>query len=253
MGKACACAGRVRLTARVKGWLITGVVYQRAKARHIRGLTRIPAGLRLNRDDAHALAAELMVTSVEAFRANVLARNRWDAGRGATLKTFFVGQCLFQLPDVYQRWRKDEAMQPDSDPRIARELEERSRRLDAGAVAVDGVRRVIFSTRSTMRRRNPCSNSLPAASPMTRSLTCWRCQRRSYGRDSLEPAPPSGRRRPLSPDRESFDEKIDRSSLGEESARKLRRRTPPIVADTIVERSRDDKTTDSRGSTEPSP
>ncbi len=80
-----------------------------------------------------------MVISVETFHANVLARNRWDADRGATLKTFFVGQCLFQLPDVYQRWRKSEALQPDGDLRIARDLEERGRRLDAGAIAVNGV------------------------------------------------------------------------------------------------------------------
>ncbi len=44
----------------------------------------------------------------------------------------------------------------------------------------------------------------------------------------------------MSPKSGSFDEKIHRSSLGEKSALKLRRRTPTIVADKIVERSKDD-------------
>ncbi len=35
-----------------KGWFITGVVHQRAMARGIRGISKIPGGLRLNRDDA---------------------------------------------------------------------------------------------------------------------------------------------------------------------------------------------------------
>jgi len=40
---------------------------------------------------------------------------------------------------------------------------------------------------------------------------------------------------------ETFDEKIERSSLGEASARKLRKRTPTNVTESIVKRSQEPK------------
>lgn len=92
------------------GWLIKGEVYQRARDRRVRGLKRLPEALRLQRDDAHGLAAELMIVSVEAFRVNVLIRNVWRSSGGASLKTFYIGQSLFQLPDAYQRWARQEKM-----------------------------------------------------------------------------------------------------------------------------------------------
>lgn len=121
-----------------KGWFITGVAVERANARHVRGITKIPSSLKLRRDDAHMLAAELMVSAVESFRANVLARNRWNSERGATLKTYFVGHCLFQLPDVYERWRRDEEPLQIS-MEATRELRQRGQLADAGALAVDAV------------------------------------------------------------------------------------------------------------------
>ncbi len=93
-----------------KGWLIKGSAYQRARERGVRGLHRMPEGLRLPPDEAHALAAQLMIVSVEAFRTRVLMRGKWHWKGGASLKTFFVGQCLFRLPGVYRRWRQQEAV-----------------------------------------------------------------------------------------------------------------------------------------------
>jgi len=122
-----------------KGWFITGVAVERAKARHVRGITRLPAILKLDQDDAHALAADLMVDAVEVFRAKVLARNKWDAERGATLKTYFVGHCLFQLPDVYKRWRRDEDLVPVSFE-LTRDLEQRGELAEVGTRAVESVR-----------------------------------------------------------------------------------------------------------------
>jgi len=93
-----------------KGWLIKGEACQRARDRGVRGLSRLPETLRLGRDDAHALSADLMIVSVEAFRVRVLLRGVWNWRGGASLKTFFIGQCLFQLPDMYTRWRQQEIM-----------------------------------------------------------------------------------------------------------------------------------------------
>jgi hypothetical protein len=96
------------------GWTISGVVRQMA-ANHGRGsgvigLSKIPEGLRLDRDDAHALVVELITTSVEAFRTKTLMnpKRTWRPGGGASLKTYFVGRTLMELPDAYQRWRRSE-------------------------------------------------------------------------------------------------------------------------------------------------
>lgn len=98
------------------GWLISGVVYEMAAkhggGRGVFGLERLPAALRLRPDDAHAVAADLVIRSIAAFRERTLMNpnpeKRWRADGGASIKTFFVGRCLMELPDVYQRWARQE-------------------------------------------------------------------------------------------------------------------------------------------------
>lgn len=93
------------------GWLVTGAVYRMAAnhggGRGVYGLNKIPENLQLKGDDAHELAAELMIAAVEAFRTKTLMKHKWRPTGGASLKTFFVGRSLMTLPDVYVRWERD--------------------------------------------------------------------------------------------------------------------------------------------------
>jgi hypothetical protein len=99
-----------------KGWLISGVVHgmaaRHAGGRGVFGIEKIPEGLRLRPDDAHAVAAELVIRSIAAFRDKTLMNpnpsKRWRPDGGASIKTFFVGRCLMELPDLYQRWARQE-------------------------------------------------------------------------------------------------------------------------------------------------
>lgn len=99
-----------------KGWLISGVVYEMAAqhggGRGVFGLEKISEGLRLWPDDAHAVAADLVVRSIAAFRERTLMNpnpdKRWRPDGGASIKTFFIGRCLMELPDTYQRWARHE-------------------------------------------------------------------------------------------------------------------------------------------------
>jgi DNA-directed RNA polymerase specialized sigma subunit, sigma24 homolog len=59
-------------------------------------------------DDAEGLADETVVLALRAFRDNVLVPGMWDPAKGASLRTFFVGQCLRQFSNVYKRWRREE-------------------------------------------------------------------------------------------------------------------------------------------------
>jgi hypothetical protein len=92
------------------GWLITGEVYRRAAASQggvgVRGLSRLPRDLKLQDDDAHELAVALMEVAVRRFRVT-LQRGQWDPARKASLKTFFVGRCLMELPDVHEKWWRE--------------------------------------------------------------------------------------------------------------------------------------------------
>lgn len=55
-------------------------------------------------DAVQDLATDTVLAALEAFLEKVLKRNRWDPAKGASLKTFFIGQCKFQFVTVYRRW-----------------------------------------------------------------------------------------------------------------------------------------------------
>jgi DNA-directed RNA polymerase specialized sigma24 family protein len=60
-------------------------------------------------DEASGLAHETVAKAIAAFRLKVLIPGRWKPAKGASLKTFFVGQCLFQFPNIYRKWQREQA------------------------------------------------------------------------------------------------------------------------------------------------
>lgn len=60
-------------------------------------------------DDAiQTLATDTVIAALDAFLEEVLKKHRWDPARGASLKTFFIGQCCLQFSNVYKSWRRAE-------------------------------------------------------------------------------------------------------------------------------------------------
>ncbi|MCU1488229.1 MAG: polymerase sigma factor, sigma-70 family [Actinomycetia bacterium] len=51
-----------------------------------------------------------MIESIIRFRDEVLVSGRWDPTKGASLKTFFVGQMLLRFANVYRLWRRSELL-----------------------------------------------------------------------------------------------------------------------------------------------
>ncbi len=72
----------------------------------------MPDDLRLHGDEAHALAAEVVIVAIQKFRTKTLMNKdpakRWRIDGGASIKTFFIGRCLMELPDVFERWDRTE-------------------------------------------------------------------------------------------------------------------------------------------------
>ena len=77
-----------------------------ARAARFPGGRRVPVGLVLDPDDACALAHEVLIVSLEKFRTRSLTT--WDPARGASLTSYFVGRCLYDLPDAFAAWDRRE-------------------------------------------------------------------------------------------------------------------------------------------------
>ncbi len=88
------------------GWLLKGLMQPKCTAAgrpcpRLHDYTRRP-------EWAESLATDLMIESIERFRDEVLVPGRWDPTRGASLKSFFVGQMLKRFANVYRRWYRSE-------------------------------------------------------------------------------------------------------------------------------------------------
>ena len=98
-------------------WLKTGVALSRCREKRV----RVPEGdlpRVLMADDAERedLVANTVARAVVGFRETVLKTHKWSAARGATLKTFFVGQVLLRFGNEYRDWLTDRRKRPSSVP-----------------------------------------------------------------------------------------------------------------------------------------
>ncbi len=92
----------------IGGWIRRGLIFARCRERGLGGLP-LPLGDSLrNPDTIEELTGETVAKALVHFRSDVLLKNRWVSNRGATLKTFFIGQCLIRFPNVYRAWHKNE-------------------------------------------------------------------------------------------------------------------------------------------------
>ena len=102
----------------IRGWIYKGQIRGEVKRKGFGALDPEPRpGAMI--EDAESLADETVVRALIAFRDKVLIPGRWDPAKGASLRTFFVGQCLFQFSHVYKRWLREEIrsyVEPEAPP-----------------------------------------------------------------------------------------------------------------------------------------
>jgi DNA-directed RNA polymerase specialized sigma24 family protein len=83
------------------------------------------------RDDRQELAVETVARALEFFHRHVMLKGRWSFEGGATIKTYFVGACVYAFPNVFNRWngerRRWRPVTDGLDPTLA---EQRWRPLD---------------------------------------------------------------------------------------------------------------------------
>lgn len=90
----------------LSAWIGTGAIFGKVKARTSYSLESPPNGW-LDEDAVHDLSADTVVDALQSFRDDVLRKRRWDPRKGASMKTFFIGQCLFRFPNVYRGWLRE--------------------------------------------------------------------------------------------------------------------------------------------------
>jgi DNA-directed RNA polymerase specialized sigma24 family protein len=96
-----------------RAWIKNGMIFVRCSEKGFGGLKQLDR----TADDASEIAGETVAQAIVAFRDNVLVPGRWDPTKGASLRTFFVGQCMLQFPNVYRRWARER-----DEPSVDREL-----------------------------------------------------------------------------------------------------------------------------------
>ncbi len=104
----------------IHAWCLEGLIFSRCAEK---GWT-LPRA-RITPDDAVELASETVTIALVKFRETVLIPRKWDPAKGASLNTFFVGQCLLRFLNVYRRWHHETrpfhlAEDPDTDPSFER-------------------------------------------------------------------------------------------------------------------------------------
>lgn len=89
-------------------WIGSGRIFGKVFGRTGYRLQPAPDGA-LDGDAANELAVDTVMVSLRSFLESVLKKGGWDPARGASLKTFFIGKCLWEFPNVYRQWRRKAA------------------------------------------------------------------------------------------------------------------------------------------------
>ena len=84
-------------------WMRDGLIWSRLAAKGIGGLPA-PPPWEWHGETWNDLAGDTLVIAVPKFRDTILATGRWNPDGRASLKTFFIGHCLFRFPNPYRSW-----------------------------------------------------------------------------------------------------------------------------------------------------
>jgi DNA-directed RNA polymerase specialized sigma24 family protein len=52
------------------------------------------------------LAVDTIAAALQYFRDSVLTKGKWNCESGASLRTYFVGACIFHFRNAYRDWRR---------------------------------------------------------------------------------------------------------------------------------------------------
>lgn len=89
----------------IGGWMFTGLIYQKCREKNF-GLAEL--GRPFTNEEIEELKGETVAKALFHFRRDVLMKNKWDSAKGASLRTYFVGQCILRFANIYRDFRREE-------------------------------------------------------------------------------------------------------------------------------------------------
>lgn len=89
-----------------RSWIRQGLVFGIVTKATNFGFRDLPDGRITDPVEVEDLASMTVVYALVDFLEKVLKQNKWDPSRGASLKTYFIGQCKWQFPNVYKEWSR---------------------------------------------------------------------------------------------------------------------------------------------------
>lgn len=88
-------------------WIRTHQIFGKMRERGRGGIAAPPGDELRSQETAQELAMETVAVALQNFRTYVLLPGKWDPAKGASIRTYFIGQCLIQFSNVYRRWYKE--------------------------------------------------------------------------------------------------------------------------------------------------
>ena len=90
----------------ISSWVGRRLIFERCKSKGLGGLPM--RDRKFTDDETQGLTDETVAKALFHFRRDVLMKRKWDSTRGATLRTYFIGQCLIRFPNIYRSWFRSE-------------------------------------------------------------------------------------------------------------------------------------------------
>lgn len=87
----------------MRGWMRRRLILARCRERGFGGLPEPPLDAFDDPDVLDELANETVAKALHHFREDVLLAGKWDHHRGASLRTYFIGQCLIRFANIYRQ------------------------------------------------------------------------------------------------------------------------------------------------------
>jgi hypothetical protein len=94
----------------ISSWIRSGLIVAKCAEKNVRA--RIPRPEARVPDTAEEIALDVITVGIVKFRDDVLLRGRYDPKKGASLSTFYIGQCLFQYDNQMAKWENHELPTP---------------------------------------------------------------------------------------------------------------------------------------------
>jgi RNA polymerase sigma factor (sigma-70 family) len=121
----------------IGGWMYLGTVFEKCKSKGHGGLSS--PNRPFTRDEITELTGETVAAALRHFRYDVLMKGKWDYRKGASLRTYFVGQCLMRFANIYRLWLRQETRHvrhPNEDEALL-EFASRNHRASPADQAID--------------------------------------------------------------------------------------------------------------------